>query len=45
MSELETEKVARDNPDAVRDFAHRVDEPLKSRLLEIVERVEGGEST
>lgn len=39
-TELETAKIARENPDAVRDFAHRVDEPLKSRLLEIVERVE-----
>lgn len=44
IDHLETAKVARENPDAVRDFAHRVDEPLKSRLLEIVNRVERGES-
>lgn len=37
---LETEKHAKDNPEAFREFAEKCDEPLKSRLLEIVNSVE-----
>jgi len=37
---LETEKHAKENPEAVRQFAKKCDEPLKSRLLEIADRVQ-----
>jgi len=40
---LETEKIANENPEAVRQFAQRVDDPLKSKILDIVERVENAE--
>jgi hypothetical protein len=39
---LEIEKRAEENPEAVKAVAEKVDDPLKSRLLEIVE--ERGES-
>jgi len=37
---IETEKLAREHPDAVRAVAERVDDPLKSKLYEILERVQ-----
>lgn len=37
---LETEKIAKENPQAVLDFAERVDDPLKSALQRIVNRVQ-----
>jgi len=37
---LRTEQLARDDPQAVREFAKKCDDPLKSRLLEIVEEQE-----
>lgn len=40
---LETERLAREDPEAVREFAQKCDDPLKSRLLAIVERTEGKE--
>jgi hypothetical protein len=42
--ELHTVQHARENPEAVRQFAEKCDDPLKSRLLEIVDKVEGGDS-
>jgi len=35
-----TRELAREDPEAVRSFARRVGEPLRSRLLEIVEEEE-----
>jgi hypothetical protein len=40
---LETEKHARENPEAVRAVAERCGDPLKSKLLSILERVENDE--
>jgi len=37
---LETEKIAKENPEAVRRFAQKCDDPLKSKLIQIVERVD-----
>jgi len=34
---LETEKIANEHTEAVRTVAEKTDDPLKSRLLEIVE--------
>ncbi|WP_256465399.1 hypothetical protein [Halorientalis marina] len=38
---LEVEKLAQDDPEAVREFAHGCPNPLKSHLLAIVDDVEG----
>jgi hypothetical protein len=35
--ELAIEKIANEHPEAVRSVAEKTDDPLKSRLLEIVE--------
>jgi len=37
---LETEKIARKNPEVVRTFAEKCDDPLKSKLLSIVNNVD-----
>jgi hypothetical protein len=34
---LETEKIATEHPEAVRSVAEKTDDPLKSKLVEIVE--------
>jgi len=34
---LETEKIASEHPEAVRSIAEKTDDPLKTKLLEIVE--------
>lgn len=34
---LETEKIAKEHPGAVRSVAEKTDDPLKSKLLEILE--------
>lgn len=37
---LETQKIAKENPEAVRSVAEKTDDPLKSKLLEIVEKAD-----
>lgn len=41
---LEVEQVARNDPDAVRSLAAKCDDPLRQRLLQIVNDVEDGET-
>lgn len=38
---LEIEKRAEENPEAVKAVAEKVDDPLRSRLLEILDKTEG----
>jgi len=37
---LETENIATEHPEAVRSVAEKTDDPLKSKLLEIVEEAD-----
>jgi hypothetical protein len=36
---LKTEEIAQEDPEAVREFAKKCDDPLRSKLLEIVDEV------
>lgn len=40
---LKTEEIANEDPQAVRDFAEKCEDPLKSKLLAIVDEHGGGE--
>jgi hypothetical protein len=38
---LKTEELAQEDPDVVREFAEKCDDPLRSKLLDIANSAEG----